>query len=101
MLSHKYKDKYTIIDPSSGSFVVLQQPRLEATNILLGRMTRGEVERLLDNPAPASKWHAAHNAAAAATAVAVEEALARVPESSEVQEVRDQQAVLSAAVDEL
>lgn len=102
MLSHKYKDRYTVIDESSGSFVVLQQPRIETTNILLDRGTsQEEVERLLDNPAPASKWHAAHAHAAAATAKAVEEALTRVPESAEVQEIRDQQAVLSAAVDEL
>lgn len=84
---------------NANGFVCLQVSEAEALKKLKARgLSLEKAQSVLNREVPAAEWRATFVQAAAATAVALEESLANVPESSDLDEIRKSQETLGDAL---
>lgn len=99
MLSRWNKAAVTVLDEEAGRFLVLQQSLESAMEQLQQHgLSVTAARAVLNAKCSESAWRAAFVHCAAATAVAMEESLKSVPESSELDDLRKSQATLGEAL---
>lgn len=97
MICHWYKTLVTVIDESTMSFVILQATREDAIAKLIS-LGVADPESVLDMVTPRHVWRATHATAAAASILAIEQALGGVADTSDVTAVKTE---LSESVESL